>query len=142
MNSKQDPRAKNARKHGLSVAARLEPAATKVIADLVIAIAGAGAQPRRMQAAARLVDRFFELRRIGAAKAALFEHAVTGVKSEQGLSLGTDWIEHHELDQYARAYGGVLPPLVKIEHYERRAASQFLSASRHYASAEEELVLK
>ncbi len=140
MNSKQDPRGKNARKHGLAVAARLEPAAAKIVADLVSAVAGNGAQPRRIQAAARLVECFFELRRIGAAKAALFEHAVTGVQSEQGLSSGADEIEHREMDQYVRAYGGVLADLVKIEHYERRAGSQFLSASRHYASAEEELV--
>jgi hypothetical protein len=140
MNSKQDPRAKNARKHGLAVAARLEPAAAEIVADLVSALAGTGAQSRRIQAAARLVECFFELRRIGAAKVAFFEHAIMGVQSEQGLSSATDGIKHHKMDQYVRAYGELLPHLVKIEHYERRAGSRFLSASRHYASVEEEMV--
>jgi hypothetical protein len=37
---------------------------------------------------------------------------------------------------YVQAYGHALSRLVILERYERRAESQFLSASRQYAQAE------
>jgi hypothetical protein len=120
---RRDPRAQNARTHGLAVA-HYEPSALRVMADIADQIAGAGAQHRR-RAAERLVTCFFEVRRTTGAKLALLEHAAETLDDEGA-----------GLHAYARAFSKVLSSLVTLERYERRAESQFFSASRQFVTEE------
>ena len=117
---KRDPRASNARKHGLAVAAPCEPSTARMKAGMAIGIAGPGAGQRQIRAAERLVDTFFEMRRAAEAKLAVLEHAARSGDS----------------DAYARAYCDTLSMLATLGRYQRRAESQFLSASSEYARME------
>jgi hypothetical protein len=121
--TEQHPRAWNARKHGLAVAAQYEPSTTRAMLDLVVRIAGSPSGERRIRAAHRLVETFFEVRRCGKAKLRVLEEAAASVGSAGDAS-------------YARAYCQALSTLTTLEGYERRAESQFFSASREYAKLE------
>jgi hypothetical protein len=117
MDTQRDPRANNARKHGLTTVGDREPAA----AEMAVTMAGAGAAPAHARSAEWLVDSFSEGRRIAQAKADLVDRATeAAAPAAAGLY----------------AYTDVLAELIRLERYERRAESRFLSASRAYAKAE------
>jgi hypothetical protein len=124
MTIRRDRRALNARKHGLAEAIHNEPLAS------MIAVMGAGMVPegagrRGMRAAEWLLASFFDVRRTTEIKLAVLEHAAKLIGCGEA-----------SLEVYAQAHCHALSSLQKIERYERRAASQFLSAARGYVRAE------
>lgn len=116
MNTRRDPRANNARRHGLTASAGREPRALELVFTL------AGAVPARARSAERLVDSFYDGRRIAQAKVVLLERAAEAAESANGRLF---------------AYTNILAELRRFERYERRAESRFLSASRAFAKAED-----
>lgn len=120
---RRDPRALNARKHGLAEAIDNDPAG--IIGAMAIGMVPEGAGRRGMRAAERLLASFFDVRRTAQIKLGLLEHAAKLIGfGEASLAV------------YAQAHCHALSSLEKIERYERRSASQFLSASRGYVRAE------
>jgi hypothetical protein len=121
---RRDPRALNARKHGLTEAIHDGSLATIVVA-MAIRMVPDGAGQCRRRAAEQLLASYFEKRRTAEVKLRLLEHAAKSIGfGEAGLEV------------YAQAHCHPSANLEKIERYERRAESQFLSASRGYVRAE------
>jgi hypothetical protein len=116
MNTRRDPRADNARKHGL--AAVFSSAPTARVPSTTASNANA---------AERLVDCFDEGRGIGQVKAILLG-GVLAATAPKGAGL--------------YAYTNALAALIKLERYERRAESRFLSASYDYAKEEDARAFK
>jgi len=129
---------RNALKHGLSISIRHHPDISNKIEALAVAIAGAIATPRRLQAARGVAEAELELKRVEEFGLALIEGEAANIYTATKLA-----DDHHDssderaMQDTARAYMRALPVLAKLDRYERRARSRHRRAICIYTIAAE-----
>jgi hypothetical protein len=117
----------NARRHGLSVSIRTDPALTSEIERLAVALAGGQDDPQRLQAAREAAEAEYDVLRVRWARAVLM-HGGAGKKSngDSARSASQRRVDLAQLDTVTKN----LPQLERLDRYEDRALSRRRKAMR------------
>ena len=123
---------RNAFRHGLSIPASLDHAATDRIDNLVDALTRDFSRQLEFELATRAAEAQVEIERVRQAKLALVNRAYARLRHEHGRLLSTD-------ERAALAFAGKAEVLMACERYERRAISRRNRAPRTLAKLQQEL---